>query len=759
MAGGFGGAIKLSGESEYKRALKNIEQQLKEVASEMKKTTAVFDANDQSTEALSAKARDLNNLLETQKSRLSNLKAQYDTLAPAVKDQADKHEALVAQYNNEKSKLTELENTLGKTSDEYKAQEKVVLDLADDVTKSTNANDANEKSLSILRTQMNYTEADIANTAKQMEKLGDETEDSAKKADESAKGGYTVLKNVIANLATQAITSALNGLKQLGQQFINMGKQAVDLYGQFEQLAGENGGVAKIFGKDSYQAVIDNASEAFKTVGVSANEYMTQVTGFSASLIQSLNGDTEQAVGIADRIMKDMADNANTYGTEMSSVQYAYQGFAKQNYTMLDNLKLGYGGTKKEMERLIEDASKMTEIQEQLGITVEAGSLSFANIANAISVVQANLGIMGTTEYEAMNTLQGSTRAMQSAWKNMLTGLADDNANFEQLIQDFIETLVPSNGDKGWVGNIVPRITAIVNGIGTVIQQLLPVIIQSLVPIINDNLPVILSAVQNALTAIIDTLPMLTNTIIALVPQLVQTLLNDLPQIIQAGLDMTLALIQGIVDAIPQLVAMLPEIINTIVNTLLTQDNLQKLIKAGIDIVGSLIVGIFQAFVGLGQAILNLGQKIHDGLQPIKDWSQEAGENLVKGIWNGISSAYTWLTNKIRGWVGNVTSFIKRMFGIHSPSTLFRDEIGENLALGIGEGFSEEMDDVSRMMADSIPQSFDIDPTLTGARYSNSAELDMVASFKEALAQMKIVLDDEVAGRFVERTVADAIYA
>lgn len=176
---------------------------------------------------------------------------------------------------------------------------------------------------------------------------------------------------------------------------------------------------------DDYQGVMDNASKAFKTVGISANDYMEQVTSFSASLISSLNGDTAKATKIADNAMKDMADNANTFGTSIESIQNAYQGFAKGNFTMLDNLKLGYGGTKEGMQQLIKDASKLKDVQKELGIEVDKNDMSFANIANAISVVQKNMNIMGTTENEAMGTLTGSIQALQASWENFLSGTGD----------------------------------------------------------------------------------------------------------------------------------------------------------------------------------------------------------------------------------------------------------------------------------------------------------------------------------------------
>ena len=195
-------------------------------------------------------------------------------------------------------------------------------------------------------------------------------------------------------------------------------KESVNLRGEYEQL---EGGVNKIFGA-SAQKVLENANKAFQTAGISANQYMSQVTSFSSSLIQSLGGDTEKASEIANRAIIDMADNANTFGSSIESIQNAYQGFAKQNYTMLDNLKLGYGGTKTEMERLIKDASQMKDIQKELNVEVTKGDMSFSNIANAISVMQSKLKIAKTTEKEAMDTLQGSMNMLKASWQNFLTG-------------------------------------------------------------------------------------------------------------------------------------------------------------------------------------------------------------------------------------------------------------------------------------------------------------------------------------------------
>lgn len=380
---GFGGAVKLTGESEYRKALNQINQSLKETASEMKAVSSAYASNDKSQSAVSAKTAVLNQKLQEQDQKLKTLKAQYQAMSAQYSQQTAKHTALVNEYNKEKAKLEEIGRTLGTTSKEYQDQKAKVDGLAQEVRKSSQAQDANAKSMSKMRIEINNAQADINQTTRELDALGKEAKESGEEA-EKAGGGFTVFKGILANLGSQAIMGAINGLKKLGGAMIGVGKQALASYADYEQLVG---GVETLF-KDSAPIVQKYANDAYKTAGLSANEYMETVTSFSASLISSLDGDTAKAGEIANRAITDMSDNANKMGTDIGMIQNAYQGFAKQNYTMLDNLKLGYGGTKEEMARLISDASKMTDVQKELGIAVKDGDMSFSNIANAISVVQ-----------------------------------------------------------------------------------------------------------------------------------------------------------------------------------------------------------------------------------------------------------------------------------------------------------------------------------------------------------------------------------
>lgn len=301
--------------------------------------------------------------------------------------------------------------------------------------------------------------------------------------DSGTVGAFDTILTGIDKVGKAIDTVAIAG----GAAFVGMGKNAVSALADYQQLSG---GIEKLFGSDA-QSVIDNASKAFKTAGVSMNEYMQQVTGFSASLISSLGGDTAKAAQYADRIITDMADNANTFGTSLTSIQYAYQGFAKQNYTMLDNLRLGYGGTKEEMERLISDASKMKVEQQQLNVVVKEGDMSFGNIANAISVVQKNMNITGTTAREASQTISGSIAQMKAAWQNLLTAIGTGN-NLDQALNDFVDS-----------------VQTVADNIGPAIKEMAPRLTQAFIQVFREIGPIIADVITDVFVGALKSIPQL----------------------------------------------------------------------------------------------------------------------------------------------------------------------------------------------------------------------------------------------------------
>ena len=332
----FGGSIKLTGADEYKNALKQITQSLRETGSELTAVASRYDKNDSSLSTLKAKTTEMTAILGKQNQAYNTLKSAYDSFSAKVSQQAQAHEKLVQEYEKEKQELENIRKTSGETSQAFQNQQAKVNDLASAVAKSSQNMNDNQTALSKMKTQLNQAEATVNKTTKEIDELGNVTEESGEKAKKGGEG-YTVFKNILANLGTQAINSAISGLKSLGGAFINVGKQALASYGEYEQL---KGGVETLF-KDSADTILEYSQNAYMTAGLSANQYMETATSFSASLIKSLGDDTDKAVEYTDRAITDMSDNANKMGTDISMIQNAYQGFAKQNYTMLDNLKLG----------------------------------------------------------------------------------------------------------------------------------------------------------------------------------------------------------------------------------------------------------------------------------------------------------------------------------------------------------------------------------------------------------------------------------
>lgn len=318
--------------------------------------------------------------------------------------------------------------------------------------------------------------------------------DDYEKGVEKAKGGASSLMDVfsgtlLGNVVSDGLRTVTNGIAEAGKaaasMAVSIGKASLDSYADYEQLVG---GVETLY-KDSAGIIENYAKDAYKNVGLSANDYMETSTSFAAALVTSLGGYTEKAAEMANTAISDMSDNANKMGTNISSIQDAYNGFAKQNYTMLDNLKLGYGGTQAEMKRLIKEASAMTDTQKELGVTVDSNSMSYANIVQAIHVVQANMGIMGTTSKEAATTIQGSTASMKSAWENLLTGIADPDQDFQTLVDNLVDSVITAGN------NIIPRIKEIVptliDGLSELVTQLAPYVssvIMELEPTIEEGL-------------------------------------------------------------------------------------------------------------------------------------------------------------------------------------------------------------------------------------------------------------------------------
>lgn len=544
MAADIGPKIGIDGEKEFRESLRAMGQQLKTLGTEMKAVTSAFDVDNDSQKKLASQSDILSRQLEVQQQR-----------------------------------ITEIQKAL-------------------DYARANYAENSNE--VQRWQQSLNNATADLNNTKKQLNDLEHGVDDVGDAMDDAGQKTLSLGDILKANLLSNAIMA---GIKAVASGIKSLVSGAVESYGEYEQLVG---GVETLFGS-SADTVIKNAETAYKTAGLSANAYMETVTSFSASLLQSMGNDTEAAAKKADQALTDMSDNANKMGTDMSSIQNAYQGFAKQNYTMLDNLKLGYGGTKEEMQRLIADANALNAAQ---GNYTNYSIESYADIVDAIHTVQTEMGITGTTALEASTTIEGSIGAMKAAYANFVTGLGDQNADIGALTEELIQT-------AGTVAeNVLPVIENVVKNIAETVKKQGPDMITKFVAYATEKLPDIL------------------NLGLQLVLSLVKGLAQNLPQLVQGTLTMVDTIVKAFVDSLPDII--------------------------------------------------------------------EVGRDIVRGVWEGITALGSWLYDKVSSFFSGIVDGVKGMLGIHSPSRVFAG-IGQNMALGLGQGFEKQMQSVTAGIQNAIP--------------------------------------------------------
>lgn len=421
--------------------------------------------------------------------------------------------------------------------------------------------------------------------------------DSKSKFDSFAdglKGAASKAGEIVSGLAKT--TAAAVGAASTA--FGALAKNALDARADYEQLVG---GVDKLFG-DASSKVQAYANKAFVEAGLSANEYMETVTGFSASLIASLEGDTTKAADIADRAIRDMSDNANTFGTQMQSIQNAYSGFAKGQFNMLDNLKLGYGGTKEEMQRLIEDASKMDEEMQRLNVTIDAEDMSFGNIINSISVMQEHLKIAGTTHKEAAGTVSGSVAQMKAAWKNFLTGTGSPKEFADSFKQVFTNV-------SDMMTDIVPEIT---DGLGDLVKELSP----EIPGIVKKLLPSFISGGVGIITGLAQSAPELVTAISQSIPEIIKQVKKNKEPLLAAGKDLISSIFPDNFDDLPSLMTAATKTVTTLGSKLSDPKNVDIINGKLHDFMGKFVEGLtspetldalFDADTGVGVIVENVG--------------------------------------------------------------------------------------------------------------------------------------------------------
>lgn len=626
MAVNIGPKIGVDGEAEYRRQINQIIQQSKTLESQMKLVASQFTAATAAEERNAKTASVLSKQIDVQRERVKLLAEQTGKAA--------------AKYGESDLKTQKWQQALNEAT-----------------------------------ATLNKMQSELRNASSGVEELGDDMREGSEKA---LSFGDVLKANVASDFIVSGIKAMASAIKEAAAALVDLGKQSIMGFAEQEQLIG---GVDTLF-KESSAQVQQYANDAYKTAGLSANQYMETVTSFSASLLQSMGGDTQAAAEKANRAITDMSDNANKMGTDMASIQNAYQGFAKQNYTMLDNLKLGYGGTKEEMQRLLADAEKISGVKYDLS--------SYADIVDAIHVVQTEMGITGTTAAEAATTIEGSANAMKSAWSNLITGMSNENLDLDKLVQNVIDSV------NTFADNLIPRLQIMLPRFVQGLTQLISGMIPYVAPALELLLPPLVEGVGGLVSGIVQALPAAVEAITAVIPMLVEQLTILLPQIISAGVEIIAALASGIGENLPTLIPAVVDAIITITEGLL--DHIDLLIIAAGQLIAGLAQGLIEAIPRLIGRLPEIIGAIVKGLLKGLAAIGEVGSQLVHGLFDGISNAATWLYEKVKGWASSVVGWIKDFFGIHSPSKVFADEVGKFIPPGITLGVEQAMPRAMRAM-------------------------------------------------------------
>lgn len=550
--------------------------------------------------------------------------------------------------------------------------------------------------------------------------------DDYEKGVEKAKGGASSLMDVfsgtlLGNVVSDGLRTVANGIMEIGETAANMavsiGKASLDSYADYEQLVG---GVETLY-KDSAATIEKYAQTAYKNVGLSANDYMDTATSFAASLVSSLSGDTEKAAEMSNTAISDMADNWNKMGSSVQSVQDAYRGFSKQNFTMLDNLKIGYGGTKTEMERLLADADTLNAKQ---GVYTKYSIDSFSDIVQAIHVVQTEMGITGTTAKEAATTIQGSTASMKSAWANLLTGIADPEQNFQSLMDEFVDSVITAGN------NIIPRIKEIVptliDGLSELVTQLAPYVsgvIMELEPTIEEGLQALfggLSSVASELQPIVaDVFSFFGDAIISGLTSaiessdfsflldifnIVKTAIENIANIIDsfknnanAAWDAISAKIQEVVKFVQPYVEAAMQVIGQVVTQVIT--DLTPVIQSigeAFSAAWSLVQTVWEWASAFFQAIFQTIVVIFAPFAPIISGFFQGAWIIIQSIWNVAVSFFQTVFDLITGVFSTIDAVLSGDFqsawesiqGIFEGAFGFFSTVGQNAVNGIKGGIA-----------------------------------------------------------------------
>ena len=839
MSVGFGGAVKLTGESEYRKALREISQDLKELSAETKLVTAEYGSNDKSLEALTAKQAALNKQYEAQEKKVKILKDQYAAMSAEQDKNKEKHAALLTQYNDEAAKLEKIAQESGKTSKEYQDQAQKVSDLSLEVNKSTKTLDQNETSLSKMRIELTNSTADMKKTenetkslGKQMEKTGDDStelgkdvEDSGKKASAAAKGGFTVLKGILADLGSTAIKAALKGtitaVTGVGTAFIKAAKDTAQAGDDIAKGAAKANLSIKGYQELSYvlsqsgasidgvknamlklETAASNNNKAFKELGISSEDLKNM------SPEETFNKTIEALQGVTDESKRSQLAAAllgKSFGTDLGSL---------------------LNQTSEETDALRKRAHDLGLVMsDDTAKSAEAFNDSLDDLKSSLTGIRNNL--MSQFLPDIKNVMDGLTSIFTgSDTEAGLKKISDGVSSISKTILENAPAILSAASTvfNSLLSAITNSLPVIASTIGGLIKEALPIVTNFL----KTGIPVLIQGIEETFSAVMSVLPDLLPVLFGAVSTLITDLCGwlskegNVKSLLDSLLDLTIKLMDQLMTLLPIILPAVFELIAGVADFLTDPKNIIKLTESLLSVVGSLLVAlgkslpaflkilgnlganIIELFVNIGKNVAtaistgissikktvsswienvksvlgSLKDKVISGFITVKDKvfsfvsdtlsklgelpskMVDIGKNAIEGIIKGVKNTVNKAVNAVKDAGKAILNGIKNSLGIHSPSSVFADVVGKNMALGIEEGFSREMAQVSKDMQAEIP-TLEAGAINYGSSTAGVGSLDfntLVRAFKEALGDMTVELDDREVGKFVSKTVSTAIY-
>ena len=754
---GFGGTVKLTGESEYKKALADITGNLNVLNSEMKVVTSQYDRNDKSTENLSQQNEVLNKKIAEQKEKV-------DILSKAL---ADAEQETGKNSSTSQKWQTELNNAQAELN-------KLVKNVNDNEKAMEQSADATKEN------------------AESVEDFGKEAEDSGKKA---LSLGDIIKANLISDAIKAGLSALVDGVKAVGSAMAESLSAGAEYADNILTLSTQTGVSTENLQKFNAVAELVDVSTETMTKSMAKNlKSMTSAQEGTGAMAEAY-GKLGVSVTNADGSLRDSetvywetidALKNVTDETERDSIAMVLLGKSAQELNPL--IAQGSEGIKalgdeavKMGAVLSEDALNSLgavddEMQRFSSITSATSNLFASAFAPAISTLMGGVNDLGGSfNYLLSSIIGGDSGGIENAMNMINEVIQSLFANLETILPqllDLVQNLLTSAVDlilnnglwfvrageqilQSLISGISDNIGVLMETVLILVSWITTTILENLPMVLDTGIQMIVSLVQGISSMLPELIPVAINAVL----NLVETLLDNIDLVIDTGIELILALAEGLIVALPDLIDKIPVIIDKLINAI--TNNLPKIVEMGIKLTIKLAVGIIKAIPQLVAKIPQIITSLVNGLKGGLGKLEDVGKNLVKGIWEGISGSLQWIKDKITGWVGNVTGFIKRLFGINSPSKVFKEQIGTNLALGIGEGFSETMRGVNKEMANAIPTEFDteIHSNINGTGITQSNYDNIVYAFKQALRDVKVVMNNREMGAFVTDTVTREVFA